>query len=192
MTEPMDAGTTLPVIPRLFTPEEADALVQHLEASFRRMDPLLVRVREIQDLLEDEASYWGGDVSRAPPQDQAGHAALAAELGSLGGEIVTGHPITSLAELPARTPLSDRISAALAAELGRARTVLDAEVSAVRELGVEVKDVAMGLVDFYAQRDGDIVYLCWQRGEPRVGHWHPLEGGFAGRRPLEPRRKGEP
>ncbi|OGS61849.1 MAG: hypothetical protein A3K59_07145 [Euryarchaeota archaeon RBG_19FT_COMBO_69_17] len=155
MTEPMDAGTTLPVIPRLFTPEEADALVQHLEASFRRMDPLLVRVREIQDLLEDEASYWGGDVSRAPPQDQAGHAALAAEL-------------------------------------GRARTVLDAEVSAVRELGVEVKDVAMGLVDFYAQRDGDIVYLCWQRGEPRVGHWHPLEGGFAGRRPLEPRRKGEP
>src|SRR3990172_8226166 len=70
MTEPMDAGTTLPVIPRLFTPEEADALVQHLEASFRRMDPLLVRVREIQDLLEDEASYWGGDVSRAPPPDQ--------------------------------------------------------------------------------------------------------------------------
>src|SRR3990170_3355663 len=93
MTEPMDAGTTLPLIPRLFTPEEADALVQHLEASFRRMDPLLVRVREIQDLLEDEASYWGGDVSRAARQDQAGQGGRGHRLPVLAAGGAPGRPL---------------------------------------------------------------------------------------------------
>jgi hypothetical protein len=29
-----------------------------------------------------------------------------------------------------------------------------------------------------------VVYLCWRFGEDRIGHWHELDGGFAGRRPL--------
>jgi hypothetical protein len=55
----------------------------------------------------------------------------------------------------------------------------------VRFLGAEVKDVDLGLVDFRHQRGGEVVYLCWRVGEPRIGHWHDLKTGFAGRKPIE-------
>ena len=42
----------------------------------------------------------------------------------------------------------------------------------------------LGLIDFPAELDGEIVYLCWQFGEPEVAFWHRIEDGFAGRRPL--------
>ncbi|MGC3969991.1 MAG: DUF2203 domain-containing protein [Pirellulales bacterium] len=51
-------------------------------------------------------------------------------------------------------------------------------------LGVELKDVMTGLVDFPARKDDRIVYLCWKLGEPEVGHWHELDAGFSGRREL--------
>lgn len=53
------------------------------------------------------------------------------------------------------------------------------------ELGVELKGLDPGLVDFPALKDGEIVYLCWRCGEDRIAFWHPLETGFAGRRPVE-------
>jgi hypothetical protein len=56
---------------------------------------------------------------------------------------------------------------------------------AIQALGVELKDPATGLLDFPALRDGVEVYLCWRYGEPRVGFWHPIETGIAGRQPLE-------
>jgi hypothetical protein len=40
-------------------------------------------------------------------------------------------------------------------------------------------------VDFYTMAGGRIVCLCWRRGEPRIEHWHPVDEGFSGRRPLE-------
>lgn len=55
----------------------------------------------------------------------------------------------------------------------------------LEELGVEFKGVELGLVDFATLRDGEIVYLCWQYGEDRIAFWHPLETGYAGRRPIE-------
>ena len=51
-------------------------------------------------------------------------------------------------------------------------------------LGVLVKDLDRGLVDFPALRGGEEVLLCWQVGEDEVAHWHGLEEGFAGRKPL--------
>jgi len=54
----------------------------------------------------------------------------------------------------------------------------------LRNLQVELKDYFSGLVDFPSMMDGREVYLCWRLGEPEVGHWHDLEGGFAGRRKL--------
>ncbi len=50
--------------------------------------------------------------------------------------------------------------------------------------GLELRDVATGLVDFPAVIEGEEVYLCWLLDEPSVGHWHAVESGFAGRRPL--------
>ncbi len=55
----------------------------------------------------------------------------------------------------------------------------------VARFGCLVKDVDAGLVDFPSLRGGREVFLCWRRGEPRVGHWHGIDEGFAGRKPLD-------
>lgn len=50
--------------------------------------------------------------------------------------------------------------------------------------GCELKDLAIGLVDFLFLRDGKEAYLCWRLGEERIAFWHPLDTGFVGRQPL--------
>lgn len=57
-------------------------------------------------------------------------------------------------------------------------------IEEIEALGGTVKDYERGLVDFYGEVDGEIVYLCWQRGEDQVAHWHRLDEGFGQRRPL--------
>jgi hypothetical protein len=59
-------------------------------------------------------------------------------------------------------------------------------VAELEAAGVQVKDLDQGLVDFPAKhpRYGDTVLLCWHLGEGEVAHWHGLEEGFAGRKPL--------
>jgi hypothetical protein len=52
------------------------------------------------------------------------------------------------------------------------------------ELGVLVKDMEHGLIDFPSLRDGRIVLLCWRMDEPTVAFWHEVDSGFGGRRPL--------
>lgn len=51
-------------------------------------------------------------------------------------------------------------------------------------LGVLVKDPDAGLLDFPSERDGELVLLCWQLGEPEVAYWHSAEEGFAGRKQI--------
>ena len=55
----------------------------------------------------------------------------------------------------------------------------------IEELGAVLKDPRRGLLDFYGTVDGRPVWLCWQYGEDRVGHYHGLEEGFAGRKPID-------
>lgn len=62
---------------------------------------------------------------------------------------------------------------------------LDALLHQVQDLGVEVKDLTIGLVDFVALRDGREVYLCWKSGEGNIQFWHEKEAGFAGRQPID-------
>jgi hypothetical protein len=50
--------------------------------------------------------------------------------------------------------------------------------------GAQVKDLDTGLLDFPALRNGETVLLCWQLGEDEIAYWHPVDDGFAGRRPL--------
>jgi hypothetical protein len=52
-------------------------------------------------------------------------------------------------------------------------------------LGLVVRDIDRGLVDFPAIVDGREVYLCWQLDEDEVAYWHDLESGFGGRQPLD-------
>jgi hypothetical protein len=74
------------------------------------------------------------------------------------------------------------------AEGARLRSLADevgVAVERVNSLGCVLKDIEAGLVDFYALRDDEPVFLCWQLGEPKVAHWHSLDGGFAAREPIE-------
>lgn len=72
------------------------------------------------------------------------------------------------------------------ARLEEARHRTEALVQGIGEVGADVKDPLLGLVDFYHERaDGSIVLLCYRDDEPDLAWWHPVESGFAGRRPLD-------
>ena len=75
----------------------------------------------------------------------------------------------------------------LAGGNGRSQTALpDQLLAEIAQCGAMVKDLESGLVDFYGERAGKRIFLCWRLGEEmRVQHWHTLEGGFAGRQPVD-------
>jgi hypothetical protein len=66
---------------------------------------------------------------------------------------------------------------------------LSQRVEEIEEYGCLFKGLELGLVDFPAKVDGEIVDLCWQYGEKEVTYYHGREEGFAGRRLLDPRQK---
>src|SRR6266542_5881806 len=53
--------------------------------------------------------------------------------------------------------------------------------------GAQVKDLGIGLLDFPCQVDDEVVLLCWKLGEPKITHWHRVEEGFKGRKPIDER-----
>ena len=57
----------------------------------------------------------------------------------------------------------------------------------IEAIGVQVKDLEKGLLDFPCVVDGRTVLLCWKLGEKEIGYWHSIEDGFAGRKPLDAR-----
>lgn len=57
-----------------------------------------------------------------------------------------------------------------------------AEIDAI---GVQVKDLDIGLLDFPCQVGDQTILLCWKLGEKRITHWHGTEEGFAGRKPID-------
>lgn len=61
---------------------------------------------------------------------------------------------------------------------------LRSEIRSVHKLGCLVKDIERGLVDFYFDMDGELVFLCWRYGEEKIRYWHSLNSGFSGRRPI--------
>lgn len=62
---------------------------------------------------------------------------------------------------------------------------LDLLLHQIQDMGVEVKDLAIGLIDFVALRDGREVYLCWKYGEDGIRFWHEIEAGFSGRQLID-------
>ena len=57
-------------------------------------------------------------------------------------------------------------------------------VDEINAQGCICKGVEQGLIDFPCMLGTEVVFLCWQLGEPTVGFWHRIEDGFAGRKPL--------
>jgi hypothetical protein len=74
------------------------------------------------------------------------------------------------------------------------RAEMDAHLKLVREciaemdaIGVQVKDIESGLLDFPCRLEDQVVLLCWRMGEPTIEHWHTVEAGFKGRQPVDER-----
>lgn len=60
----------------------------------------------------------------------------------------------------------------------------------IDSIGVQVKDLNIGLLDFPCEVDGQIILLCWKLGEKSITHWHGTQEGFAGRKPIDQRISG--
>jgi hypothetical protein len=108
------------------------------------------------------------DHRHAQERVEAERAALAAKIAGNGG----GIHAQELADLEAASE--------------RERIGVVRCVNAIHERGAIVKSPDDGLIDFPAQREGEEVLLCWRLGEEDVAFWHPLEEGFAGRKPIDP------
>jgi hypothetical protein len=81
------------------------------------------------------------------------------------------------------------VSAAARRRAERDRAVQEAKdtLAEIEEIGVQVKDLEQGILDFPCVLDGKTVLLCWKQGEKEIGYWHLPEDGFEGRKPLDGR-----
>ncbi len=89
------------------------------------------------------------------------------------------------------TLVNVRACIARKAQREKAIQVAKDTLSEINAIGVQVKDLDIGLLDFPCRMDGEIVLLCWRMGEPTISHWHGTEEGYAGRRPIDERMRRE-
>lgn len=80
------------------------------------------------------------------------------------------------------------------AHVAKQRAEMEEHLKLVREsiaeidsIGVQVKDLESGLLDFPCKVDDEVVLLCWRMGESAIEHWHTMEDGFQGRQPVDER-----
>ncbi len=80
------------------------------------------------------------------------------------------------------------------AGIAKQRAEIEAHLKRVREsiaeidaIGVQVKNLESGLLDFPCRVEDQVVLLCWRLGEPAIEHWHTVDAGFQGRQPVDER-----
>src|SRR5579862_2882008 len=73
------------------------------------------------------------------------------------------------------------------AERAKAEQRAKDALAEIDSIGVQVKDLDIGLLDFPCEVEGEIVLLCWKMGEQSITHWHTTTSGFAGRKPIDER-----
>jgi hypothetical protein len=105
------------------------------------------------------------------------------------GDIVRTHSLASGYRDAVETSREPASVMAAQRELDASIDRLEQLVDELSGVGVELKDYESGLVDFVARHDGRDVYLCWKLGEERITHWHEVDAGFAGRKPVSTLRE---
>ncbi|MGD0986989.1 MAG: DUF2203 domain-containing protein [Candidatus Sulfotelmatobacter sp.] len=73
------------------------------------------------------------------------------------------------------------------AERGKAEQRAKDALAEIDSIGVQVKDIDTGLLDFPCEVNGEVVLLCWKMGEKSITHWHGVSEGFAGRKLIDER-----
>lgn len=61
----------------------------------------------------------------------------------------------------------------------------------IDSIGVQVKDLDIGLLDFPCVVDGETILLCWKMGEEKIAYWHDMTEGYKGRKPIDSRISGK-
>ena len=97
------------------------------------------------------------------------------------------HEIERQATVTAKQPTPPTIQE----QLDTCMAKLEDFVDELSEIGCELKDYQMGLIDFVGRHEGRDVYLCWKLGEERITHWHELDSGFAGRQSVAKLRENK-
>lgn len=73
------------------------------------------------------------------------------------------------------------------AERAKAEQRAKDALAEIDSIGVQVKDLNIGLLDFPCTVEGQVILLCWKLGEKTIMHWHGVNEGFAGRKPIDER-----
>jgi hypothetical protein len=73
------------------------------------------------------------------------------------------------------------------AERAKAEQRAKDALAEIDSIGVQVKDIDIGLLDFPCEIEGQIILLCWKLGEKSITHWHGTQEGFASRKPIDER-----
>ena len=110
------------------------------------------------------------DSKRAAEQVEAGLSELARRISNSGGMRVDVGNVA-------------RLRADMEAHMQRVRE----SIAEIDSIGVQVKDLEIGLLDFPCEVEGRTVLLCWKMGEQSITHWHTPEEGFAGRKAIDER-----
>lgn len=135
---------------RVFTVQEADALVPTLERVFEELEEDRDRARRHHEKLQVLEALWGDEVGEPDNPDH--------------GEF-RDH----------RHELREAV-----------RSLEETVREEILERGLRFPSggLRQGLVDFPTSHEGRWVYLCWERGETELTHWHEVDGGYRGRRPI--------
>ncbi|MBI2920084.1 MAG: DUF2203 domain-containing protein [Planctomycetes bacterium] len=89
------------------------------------------------------------------------------------------------ARMAARPTKEDlKVQQELEDEVGALKKRIAEAALELEELGIELKDCQLGLVDYPSKIGDDIGYLCWKFNEDKIAFWHGLSEGYAGRKPL--------
>ena len=139
--------------------------------------------------------FYDIDAANAAIPELDGIVAVLARAARRAGPPARRHPGRGIAAARARPPASrprpDRARSPISSDLRLARLRMQglidqmaAGVARIDALGLTLRDIERGLVDFPALVSGRQIWLCWQPGETSIGWWHDLDTGFDGRRPL--------
>jgi hypothetical protein len=118
-------------------------------------------VDELRPVVEEMVGH-GRKLAAAQRRQRS----LVTRIAGNGGDL----PPSDLRELAATIQAEADAIAACAQQIGAA--------------GAQIKSLEEGLLDFPSRRDGELVLLCWKLGEGEIAHWHGVDEGFAGRKPL--------
>ena len=100
------------------------------------------------------------------------------------GDIVKTHGLVLRLQAEMERAPGAREQAATQSRLDESVTKLEDYIDELSEVGCELKDYQVGLIDFVGRHQSRDVYLCWKLGEDKIGYWHEINAGYAGRQPV--------